>query len=68
MATDSDPRMLNAFEAIYYIVGRELTEHQAKVGAEINEAIFAGRQAISRSQDMIARRDRTLVRDRALFC
>jgi hypothetical protein len=47
MATDSDTGMLNAFEAIYYIVGRELTEHQAKVGAEINDAVFASRQAIS---------------------
>ena len=67
MATDPASRMLNAFEAVYYIVGRELAEHRATIRAETNDAVFASRPAIGESRELIARSDRTLVRHRALF-
>ena len=59
--------MLNAFEAVYYIVGWELASPQATIRAETKDTVSASRHAIARSRELIARSDRTLVRHRAVF-
>jgi hypothetical protein len=56
-----------AFEALYYIVGRDPAEHRATTRAENGDAVFASRQASTQSRELIARSDRTFVRHRELF-